>query len=73
MSFMSPEYEKWTITVKKALLDRKITTTILAKQMGECRPNLSALLNGRYVSEPMIRRVSEYLGINCPGEDESTA
>lgn len=71
MQLVTQEYEKWSINVKKALIDKKMSVVQLAKAIGMCTPNVSSVINCSLPKADAVKRVSEYLGISCPGEEES--
>ena len=66
MSLISNELILWSKTVKKALVDRGLSVSQLAKGIGSSRPHVSAVINGRLHSPKTQAHVSEYLGIYLP-------
>lgn len=55
---------KWCKRAKKALIERNMTQSELAANIGTNRTYVSQVLNGVYQSKPMIEKISEYLGIS---------
>jgi transcriptional regulator with XRE-family HTH domain len=52
-------------TVKKALIDRGLTITKLADELGMCRTHVSNVVNGTRPSKPAKEAICEYLGITA--------
>lgn len=53
----------WCKQAKKELIDRDMTITDLANQIGKTREYTSAVINGRAYSEPTVKAISDALNI----------
>lgn len=55
----------WCLAVKHAMVDKgDMTSTELAKHVGRTPGYVSKVVNGTYVSLPVMADISKYLGIN---------
>ena len=59
------ELPEWCKNAKIAMLEQGISTKELADQTGMRREYVSAVLNGRVISKPAIRKISDFLNIAC--------
>lgn len=60
LRFASP----WCARARHALIDAGMTQKSLAEKIGVSHVTVSAVINGRYISEPIINKISEALGID---------
>lgn len=60
---MGRRLSPWCKRVKKKLIDLDMTTTDLASEIGLTRGHVSAVVNGRSISEPAAKLISDYLNI----------
>lgn len=56
--------EEWCKSVRKALIDRDMSITDMAKDIGFTRDKVSLVLNGHYLDEPVIDAINRKLDIN---------
>lgn len=61
---MSRKLSPWCKKVKKKLIDLDMTTTDLANEIGLTRGHVSSVVNGRTISEPAAKLISDYLNIS---------
>lgn len=61
---MKKKLPRWCKEAKVAMIWHDLDYADVAKAMGYTRQHVSAILNGRVVSMPAIKRISEYLGIS---------
>lgn len=54
---------RWCKQVKNELTNRDMTVAMLAESIGKSREFTSAVINGRYYSEPSVREISDVLNI----------
>lgn len=59
----------WCKKAKIEMIRENISTTILAKELGHSREHVSSVLNGRVVSPPAIKKISDYLHISESDEN----
>lgn len=58
----------WGKEARKKMVERDLSVTKLAQEIGLSRPYVSSVLTGRIFSVDAIFKISNYLGID-PGED----
>lgn len=61
---MKKKSSKWEKEVRKAMIDKDLSMRDLANALNLTPQYLSSVINGRVVSEPAIKTVSDYLGIS---------
>lgn len=54
----------WCKKAQVTMIMRDISTEMLAEQTGYCTQHLSAVLNGRIISEKAVNKISDILGIS---------
>ena len=64
---MASSYPKpsWYLVVKVTMLNKGITVTELAKEIGASRVHTSYVINGRTQSEVLKNKIFEFLGISA--------
>lgn len=60
---MAKRLTPWCKAVKIAMIERDITNQELAERIGKDKRYVSAVVNGRVVSEPVIKLISDELNI----------
>lgn len=58
---------EWCKNAKKALINKDMSIGDLAKAIGRSREYTSAVVNGRIISEPAKKEISDFL--NIPDDD----
>lgn len=53
----------WCKAVKKKMIDLDMTIPELAEKIGKSREYTSAVVNGRMISEPTVKAISDELNI----------
>ena len=56
---------KWTKKAKKALIDKEMTVTDLARALNLSRNYVSLVINGKLVSDGAKEKICEYLNITA--------
>lgn len=64
MSNLSNYDPAWGKEVKKALIDKDINITTLAKKIGYSRGNVSGVINGRVACPVVFDKINKYLFMN---------
>lgn len=65
---MGLQKRPWCRLVKAKLMLKAMDITMLAQETGMKRPYVSSIVNGRIVSLPAIKKISDFLRI--PDSDE---
>ena len=60
----------WCKRAKITMIMSNVDVNSLAKELGYTRQYLSSVLNGRTVSPPARKRISDFLNISDSDEDE---
>ncbi|MCC8066389.1 MAG: helix-turn-helix transcriptional regulator [Clostridiales bacterium] len=66
---MTGKLSPWCKKAKIEMIRGDITPTMLAKELGYSREHVSSVLNGRVVSPPAIKKISDYLHISDSYEE----
>jgi len=61
---MKRDIPRWCKEAKVAMVWKNLDYEDVAKATGYTRQHVSAVVNGRAVSEPAIKRISDFLGIS---------
>lgn len=61
---MKRKLPSWCKLVKHILIERELSISELADELGYERPYLSSVINGKVVSQPAINAVSDELEIS---------
>lgn len=61
---MNRKLPAWCKRVKIRLIEKDITISQLATAIGVTRQYASAIINGRVIAEPVIKKISDYLEIS---------
>lgn len=64
MRYKQYKLSPWCKAAKIAMIKKDISIDDLIENTGYCRPHLTAVLNGRVISESTISKISDYLGIS---------
>lgn len=54
---------KWCKEARKAMIDKELTISDLATRVKRNRVFVSSIINGRQISRPTIKLISDVLGI----------
>lgn len=54
---------KWENAVRKALIDRDMSVTELAEQLGRSRQHVSGVIHGYFTANPTKEAISDFLKI----------
>lgn len=65
---MKKTLPEWCKEVKKSLIDRDMSTSEFAEELGLSRTYVSNVINGTYNSPEMRDRICNYLGISVVQE-----
>lgn len=57
------EFSDWVKRAKVATTEKGVTIVEIAEELGTATNYLYGIMSGRVFSQPMIQRVSDYLGI----------
>ena len=60
---MAKKLSLWCKEVKKAMIDRDMSVSDLAKAIGKAREYTSAVVNGRVYAEPVVKEISDFFNI----------
>lgn len=60
---MSKKLSPWCKSVKHALIDKDMSITELADELGMSRGHVSAVVNGRAYSQNTVKLISDYFNI----------
>lgn len=60
---MAKVLSPWCKQVKHELIDRDMTISDLAEQVGITRQYASEIVNGRRYSEPAVKAISDFLNV----------
>lgn len=60
---MSRSLSPWSKEVKKAMIDRDMSVSDLAEALNISREYVSAVVNGRVISDAAIKAISDYFNI----------
>lgn len=68
---MAEKLSPWCKKAKIAMIQKDIGVSDMAEKLGNNRSYISSVLNGRVVSPPIRKRISDYLNItvNCKTEN----
>lgn len=61
---MKRKIPRWCKNAKITMIENDLTTGDLAKALGFTREYMSSILNGRAITEPAVKKVSDYLNIS---------
>lgn len=61
---MAEKLSPWCKRAKIAMIQNDIGVTEMAEKLGNNRSYISSVLNGRVVSPPIRKRISDYLNIS---------
>lgn len=61
---MERKLPNWCKEVKIQMIRKDITVPELAEAVGVTRQYASAIVNGRGIAEPIVKKISDYLGIS---------
>lgn len=61
---MERKLPNWCKEAKITMIRKDITVPELASAVGMTRQYASAIVNGRVIAEPAIKKISDYLGIS---------
>lgn len=67
---MCEKLSPWCKKAKVAMIMKDIDTGMLATALGYARPYVSSVLNGRTVSPPARKRISDFLNISDSDDDK---
>ncbi|MCC8157497.1 MAG: helix-turn-helix domain-containing protein [Oscillospiraceae bacterium] len=65
---MNRKLSPWCKQAKIVMIEKDISVPELADYLGMSRSYISTILNGRIYSEPAVKRISDYLGIQDSSE-----
>lgn len=61
---MERKLSNWCKEAKIQMIRKDITVPELAEAIGVTRQYASAIVNGRVIAEPVVKKISDYLGIS---------
>ena len=61
---MKRKIPRWCKNAKITMIENDLSTGDLAKALGFTREYMSSILNGRAITEPAVKKVSDYLNIS---------
>lgn len=65
-------YSKWSKDVKKAMIDRDLTTQDIADKFHWTSRYVSAVINGREYYREAVVNISMYLNVQIPDGEKAT-
>lgn len=69
---MKKIYSKWSKEVKKAMIDRDLTTQDIANKFNWTSRYVSSIINGREYYKEAVVNISLYLNVNVPDGEAAT-
>ena len=64
MRYKQYKLSDWCKRAQITMLEKDITTTDVANEIGYTTPYVTSVLNGRLISDTAINKISEFLGIS---------
>lgn len=67
---MAERLSPWCKRAKIAIIQNDMNVNEISKELGYSRQHTTAVLNGKVISQPARKRISDFLNISDSDEDE---